>query len=198
MFKQSILCCLLLLAMQVNAQDTPQTLIVAGGCFWCVESDFEALEGVLSAESGYINGETKNPTYREVASKKTGHYEAVKITYDPSVVELPALVEFFWRTIDPTDPDGQFCDKGSPYKTALFYQDASQQALFNESKETLQANKPFEGSVVTEILAAETFYPAEDYHQDYASKNPFRYKLYRSSCGRDKRIKQLWGEVISK
>ena len=198
MFKQFIVSCFLLLALQVNAESSPKTLIVAGGCFWCVESDFEALDGVLSAESGYINGETKNPTYREVASKKTGHYEAVKITYDPAVVELPDLVEFFWRTIDPTDPDGQFCDKGSPYKTALFYQDASQQALFNESKANLQANKPFEGSVVTEVLPAETFYLAEDYHQDYASKNPFRYKLYRSSCGRDKRIKQLWGEVITK
>lgn len=187
-----------LLSTGVQAQLAPQTLIVAGGCFWCVESDYEALDGVISAESGYINGKTENPTYREVASKATGHFEAVKITYNPSEVELSTLVDFFWRTIDPTDADGQFCDKGSPYKTALFYQNTSQQALFTQSKEALQVNKPFEDDVVTEVLAAETFYPAEGYHQDYYKKNPFRYKLYRKSCGRDARVKRLWGSLAVK
>ena len=198
MFK-SILLFLSVVVWSVSAyaQLAPQTLIVAGGCFWCVESDFEALDGVISAESGYINGETEDPTYREVASKKTGHYEAVKITYNPSEVELSELVDFFWRTIDPTDPDGQFCDKGSPYKTALFYLNASQQKLFSESKAELQKNKPFEEEVVTEVLAAETFYPAETYHQDYYKKNPFRYKLYRKSCGRDARVKKLWGGLVT-
>ena len=198
MFKKlSLLLCIFMWASHAQAQLAPQTLIVAGGCFWCVESDYEGLEGVISAESGYINGETENPTYREVAAKKTGHFEAVKITYNPSEVELSTLVEFFWRTIDPTDPNGQFCDKGSPYKTALFYQDAAQQAVFEDSKANLQANKPFSDDIVTEILAAETFYMAEEYHQDYYLKSPLRYKVYRKSCGRDKRIKQLWGEVVS-
>lgn len=174
------------------------SLIVAGGCFWCVESDFEKVDGVVSAVSGYINGTTENPTYREVASKRTGHYEAVKITYDDSVVSLEELTEYFWKTIDPTDAHGQFCDKGSPYLTGLFYQNENQQAVFEKSLANLQKNKPFEADIATKILQAETFYLAEDYHQDYYKKNPIRYRLYRTGCGRDATIKQLWGEVASK
>lgn len=174
-----------------------ETLIVAGGCFWCVESDYEAYPGVLKAESGYINGHVANPTYRQVASKQTGHFEAVKITYDASKVSLEALTEYFWKTIDPTDAYGQFCDKGSPYKTALFYQNDQQEKVFTDSLANLQKNKPFEKDVVTEVLAAETFYLAEDYHQDYYKKSALRYKFYRKSCRRDATIYKLWGEVAS-
>jgi peptide-methionine (S)-S-oxide reductase len=175
-----------------------QTIIVAGGCFWCVESDYEKHPGVLSAESGYINGATKNPTYRQVAGKKTGHYEVVKITYNPDEVSAKILVDYFWRTIDPTDDKGQFCDKGSPYKTALFYQNADQEKTFRQSLVTIEKNKPFDENIVTKILPAEVFYSAEDYHQDYYKKSSLRYKYYRASCGRDARIKKLWGEVASK
>jgi peptide-methionine (S)-S-oxide reductase len=175
-----------------------KTLIVAGGCFWCVEKDFEKVNGVISAVSGYINGTTENPTYREVASKKTGHYEAVKITYDSEQVTLEELTEYFWRTIDPTDAYGQFCDKGSPYLTALFYQNVEQERVFKASLENLKQSKPFSEDIATKIVKAETFYIAEDYHQDYYKKNPIRYNLYRNSCGRDKTIKSLWGEVASK
>ncbi len=174
-----------------------ENIIVAGGCFWCVESDYEKLSGVLSAESGYINGHVPNPSYRQVAAKKTGHFEAVKITYDPAIVSIQTLTEYFWKTIDPTDAYGQFCDKGSPYKTALFYQDDQQKRVFTESREQLEKNKPFAMEIVTEILPAETFYLAEEYHQDYYKKSSLRYRFYRASCGRDARIQDLWGEVVS-
>lgn len=175
-----------------------QTMIVAGGCFWCVESDFEAVEGVSEAVSGYIGGHTANPTYNQVSSKKTGHYEAVEITFDDDVVSLETLSDYYWKTIDPTDANGQFCDKGGPYKTAMFYQDATQQAVFEASLEKVVANKPFSNDIVTPVLAATKFYPAEDYHQDYYKENPKRYSYYRFSCGRDSKIKKLWGSVESK
>ncbi|BCE03678.1 peptide-methionine (S)-S-oxide reductase MsrA [Marinicellulosiphila megalodicopiae] len=181
-----------------NSYAQTQTIIVAGGCFWCVESDFEAVEGVSEAVSGYIGGHTKNPTYKQVSSKNTGHYEAVKITFDDEVVSLETLSDYFWKTIDPTDANGQFCDKGGPYKTAMFYQDAEQQAVFEASLAKVKANKPFSEDIVTPILAATKFYPAEDYHQDYYTKNPKRYSYYRFSCGRDSKIKKLWGSVESK
>ena len=187
-----------LYSAQSFAQQSLPTLIVAGGCFWCVEKDFEKHPGVISAVSGYINGDTPNPTYQQVAQKNTGHFEAVKITYNPEQVELERLVDYFWRTIDPTDPKGQFCDKGSPYKTALFYQDDAQKVLFEQSKKMLSANKPFSADIVTEILKAETFYPAEGYHQDFYKKSALRYNFYRQSCRRDATIKKLWGEVASK
>jgi peptide-methionine (S)-S-oxide reductase len=181
-----------------KAFSATETLIVAGGCFWCVESDYEKFTGVLAAESGYINGHVTHPTYRQVASKKTGHYEAVKITYDPAQVSAKELTEYFWKTIDPTDANGQFCDKGSPYKTALFYQNTEQQKLFTESLAALIQSKPFKKEVATEVLPAETFYLAEEYHQDYYKKNPLRYQYYRASCRRDATIERLWGEVASK
>lgn len=181
-----------------SAFASEQTIIVAGGCFWCVESDYEKFPGVLSAESGYINGTTENPTYREVASKKTGHYEAVRITYDDKQVSIKQLLDYFWRTIDPTDDTGQFCDKGSPYKTGLFYQTPEQEKQFRQSLATLNKEKPFSEEVVTPILEAGTFYLAEDYHQDFYKKSSLRYKYYRASCGRDARIKALWGSVASK
>ncbi len=197
-FVYSLLTSLVLFGSTLPAQAKTDTLIVAGGCFWCVESDFEKLEGVSKAVSGYINGTTPNPTYEEVAAKKTGHYEAVEITFDDEKISAAALTEYFWKTIDPTDPHGQFCDKGSPYKTGLFYQNETQRKVFTDSLSALKQNKPFDAPVVTEILAAQTFYPAEEYHQDYYKKNPIRYNYYRSGCGRDARIKALWGEVISK
>ncbi|MEO0443528.1 MAG: peptide-methionine (S)-S-oxide reductase MsrA [Pseudomonadota bacterium] len=175
-----------------------ENIIVAGGCFWCVEADYEKQQGVISAVSGYINGHTPNPTYRQVAAKQTGHFEAVKITYDANLVSARALVDFFWKTIDPTDATGQFCDKGSPYKTALFYQNENQKDIFEASFTDINQSKPFNAPIVTEILAAKRFYRAEEYHQDYYKKSRLRYRYYRSVCGRDARVKELWGEVVSK
>ena len=185
-------------ALSLPAHAETQTLIVGGGCFWCVESDFEKVDGVSEVVSGYINGTVANPTYQQVSSKKTGHYEVVKITYDDQKVQLRTLVDYFWKTIDPTDANGQFCDKGTPYKTGIFYQNEAQKQVAEASLAALNANKPFAAPVVTEILAAKTFYIAEGYHQDYYKKNPIRYTYYRNGCGRDKRIEQLWGEVASK
>ena len=165
----------------------------AGGCFWCVEADFDKVPGVLSTTSGYIGGKTANPTYEQVASKITGHAEAVEIVYDPSKVSYEKLVEHFWRTIDPTTKDAQFCDHGSPYRSAIFANDAAQLKIAQASLETLKKNKPFKEPVVTEILSAGPVYKAEDYHPDYYKKNPVRYQYYRSACGRDARLKQLWG-----
>jgi len=172
-------------------------LIVAGGCFWCTESDFEKYQGVLHAESGYINGSTLNPTYNEVASNQTGHFEAVKITYDKDLVSLRDLVDFYWYTIDPTDSSGQFCDKGSSYKTALFYQDKTQKTVFEDSLANIELKKPFAEPIVTEILEAKIFYSAEDYHQDFYKKSSLRYRYYRHSCGREKRIEELWGQIVT-
>jgi peptide-methionine (S)-S-oxide reductase len=165
----------------------------AGGCFWCVESDFDKVDGVISTTSGYIGGKTANPTYEQVSSKTTGHAEAVEIVFDPKKVSYEKLVEYFWRTIDPTEKDGQFCDKGSPYRTAIFAHDMAQLKAAQASRDALEKTKPFKAPIVTEIVSANTFYPAETYHQDYYIKNPVRYKYYRTSCGRDARVKELWG-----
>ncbi|HYM46944.1 MAG TPA: peptide-methionine (S)-S-oxide reductase MsrA [Burkholderiaceae bacterium] len=165
----------------------------AGGCFWCTESDFDKVEGVISTTSGYIGGKTANPTYESVTAGNSGHAEAVQVVYDPSKVSYAKLVEYFWRTIDPTVKDRQFCDAGSSYRSAIFVHDEQQRAVADASKKALSNNKPFREPIVTEIVNATTFYPAEDYHQDYYLKNPVRYKFYRFNCGRDARLKQLWG-----
>ena len=165
----------------------------AGGCFWCVEADFDKVPGVLSTTSGYTGGSVANPSYEQVSSKRTGHAEAVEIVFDPSKVSYEKLVEHFWRTIDPTTKDAQFCDHGSPYRTAIFANDATQLKAAQASLEALKKNKPFKEPIVTEIVSAGPFYKAEDYHQDYYKKNPVRYQYYRSACGRDARLKQLWG-----
>lgn len=170
----------------------------AGGCFWCVESDFDKIPGVISTTSGYIGGKVPNPSYEQVSSKATGHAEAVEIVYDPGKVSYERLVEYFWHTIDPTVRDQQFCDRGSPYRTAIFAHDAKQLQVAQASRAALEKSKPFKEPIVTEILLAPTFYPAEDYHQDYYLKNPVRYKYYRTSCGRDSRLKELWGEKAGK
>ena len=186
---------LVLAAASASAQ-TPAPAakaIFAGGCFWCVEADFDKVPGVLSTTSGYIGGKLANPTYEQVAAKLTGHAEAVEIVFDPSKVTYEKLVEHFWRTIDPTTKDAQFCDHGSPYRTAIFANDADQLKIAQASLAALQKSKPFKEPIVTEIVSAGPFYKAEDYHQDYYKKNPVRYQYYRTACGRDARLKQLWG-----
>jgi len=166
----------------------------AGGCFWCVEADFDKVPGVVSTTSGYIGGTVANPSYEQVSSKATGHAEAVEIVFDPAKVSYAELVNHFWRTIDPTTRDRQFCDVGSPYRTAIFTHDAQQAALVKQSLDALEKAKPFKEPIVTTVLPATTFYPAEAYHQDYYKKNPVRYAYYRASCGRDARLEQLWGK----
>ena len=168
--------------------------VFAGGCFWCVESDFDKVPGVLSTTSGYTGGNTVNPTYEQVSAKRTGHAEVVEIVFDPAKVSYEKLVEHYWRTIDPTTKDRQFCDAGSPYRTAIYAQDDAQLQIAIASRAALEKSKPFKDSIVTEIVKGGAFYPAEAYHQDYYKKNPVRYNYYRTSCGRDARLKQLWGE----
>ncbi len=176
------------------AAPTTAKAIFAGGCFWCVEADFDKVQGVLSTTSGYIGGNVPNPTYQQVAGKSTGHAEAVEIVYDPSKVSYKALLEYFWRTIDPTTQDRQFCDSGSPYRTAIFALDGEQLKAAQASMAALEKSKPFQEPIVTQIALAGPFYAAEDYHQDYYKKNPVRYQYYRAGCGRDVRLKQLWGK----
>jgi len=167
--------------------------IFAGGCFWCTEADFEKLPGVISAESGYTAGKKPNPTYEEVSAGTTGHTEAVRVTYDPAKVTYPQLVEYFWRTIDPTVKDRQFCDAGSQYRSGIYWQKEEERKVAEASRDALVASKKFK-EIHTEIAAASVFYPAEEYHQDYYKKNPIRYNYYRSGCGRDARLEQLWGK----
>ena len=190
----------LLLSAPVSAQ-TPSTAApartakatFAGGCFWCVEADFDKVPGVISTTSGYTGGRTPNPTYEQVSAKGTGHAEAVEVVYDPQKVSYEQLLEKFWRSIDPTTRDRQFCDSGSPYRTAIFAHDDAQLAAARASLAALEKSKPFKEPIVTTIERAGPFYPAEAYHQDYYLKNPIRYKYYRTSCGRDARLQELWG-----
>ena len=165
----------------------------AGGCFWCMEHPFDELEGVISTTSGYIGGHKKDPTYKEVSSGNTGHTEAVEVLYDPEKIGYGELLDVFWRNIDPTVKDRQFCDWGSQYRTGIFYHDDEQKHLADASRQKLIDSGRFR-SIKTEITAASMFYVAEGYHQDYYIKNPWRYKAYRYSCGRDKRLKELWGD----
>ena len=188
---------MVLVSFSSLVQAKTDTLIVAGGCFWCVESDFEGKTGVLGVVSGYTGGDTPNHTYEQVSHTETGHYEAVQISFDDTKVSLKDLVEYYWRTVDPTDPKGQFCDKGSSYRTALFYQSEAQKQVFETSLQALNTNKPFSAPIVTSLLPAKAFYLAEDYHQDYYQKNPVRYKYYRWNCGRDATVEKLWGSVAS-
>lgn len=176
---------------------TAQTALAtfAGGCFWCMEPPYDKLPGVISTTSGYIGGHKKQPTYQEVTAGGTGHAEAVQVVYDPQKVSYETLLEVFWHNVDPTQKDGQFCDHGRQYRTAIFYHDAMQQQLAEASKAALQKSKPFKEDIVTEIVPAGEFYPAEDYHQDYYLKNPLRYKFYRFNCGRDQRLQALWGKA---
>lgn len=166
--------------------------IFAGGCFWCMEAVFEPLPGIIKTISGYTGGHTENPTYKEVSNGKTGHSEVVKITYDPSKISYETLLEVFWRNIDPFDNNGQFCDKGDQYKATLFYTNTKQKQLAEASKVAIQ--EKFMGKpIVTAIKGSGKFFPAEDYHQDYYLKNPYIYKFYRFTCGRDRRLSKVWG-----
>jgi peptide-methionine (S)-S-oxide reductase len=164
----------------------------AGGCFWCMEPPFDKLDGVISTTSGYTGGQKKDPTYEEVSAGTTGHTEAVEVVYDPRKVTYAKLLEIFWRNIDPTTADRQFCDVGSQYRAAIFYHDDTQRRLAEQSKQAVaqRLRRP----VVTEVQPAAPFYVAEDYHQDYYKKNPVRYRFYRTGCGRDQRLEQIWGK----
>ncbi len=170
-----------------------ETATFAGGCFWCVEADFDKVEGVISTTSGYIGGDKKNPTYKQVSAGGTGHTEAVQIVYDPAKVTYAELLKVLWRNIDPTTPHRQFCDAGSQYRAEIFHHNERQKDLAEQSKREVESTKPFEAPIVTQITMVSEFYPAEEYHPDYYLKNPVRYKIYRYGCGRDKRLKQLWG-----
>lgn len=181
---------------QTMAEETTTTAraIFAGGCFWCMEPPFEKLDGVHAVLSGYIGGHKPNPTYREVSSGGTGHAEAVEISYDPARVTYQQLLEVFWMNIDPTDGRGQFVDRGDQYRSGIFYLDEEQKRLAEESKARLQASGRFDRPIVTEIVAATTFYRAEAYHQDYYKENPVRYTFYRYNSGRDQFLRKAWGE----
>ncbi len=179
------------------AENRIQTATFAGGCFWCMEPPFDGLPGVLSTTSGYTGGHQKNPTYEQVSNGVTGHTEAVQIEFDASKISYQELLAVFWKNIDPTTADRQFCDTGSQYRPAIFYHNDEQKKAVEQSLKALEQNKPFDEDIVTEISPATTFYPAEDYHQDYYLKNPLRYKYYRFACGRDKRLELLWGKSSS-
>lgn len=166
----------------------------AGGCFWCMELPFEKIKGVTSVISGYSGGHVENPMYRQVTSGTTGHAEVVQVTYDAEIVSFEALLDVYWRQFDPTDPDGSFVDRGSQYRSVIFYHDMEQQRLAVESKKELDGSGRFPKPVVTEILPFQEFYPAEDYHQDYYRVNPIRYKYYRRNSGRDQYLAMVWGE----
>ncbi len=170
----------------------------AGGCFWCMEPPYDKLPGVVATISGYMGGSKVNPTYQEVSAGTTGHTEVVQVVYDPKKVTYEKLLEVFWVNIDPTVKDRQFCDSGSQYRSSVFYHDAEQRKAAEASRAALEKSKPFKDALVTPIEMAAAFYPAEDYHQDYYQKNPVRYQLYRSGCGRDARLKQLWGNRAGK
>jgi peptide-methionine (S)-S-oxide reductase len=182
----------------IAAQGSPaaqqlQKATFAGGCFWCMEQPFEELPGVVSVTSGYTGGHKKNPSYEEVSAGGTGHAEAVQVVYDPAKIGYDKLLDRFWHNIDPTVKDRQFCDKGNQYRSGIFYHNEEQRRLALQSRKALEANKPFREPIITEIVAAGEFYAAEEYHQQYHKKNPIRYKFYRTSCGRDQRLRELWG-----
>ena len=190
---------LLCLGQSVGAADAPatkgaevRTAIFAGGCFWCIEADFEKLPGVVDVESGYTAGHTANPTYKQVSAGTTGHTEAVRVTYDPQKVSYQQLVDYFWRHIDPTVKNRQFCDVGSQYRSGIYWQNDAERKVVESSRDVLLATGKLP-RIETEIAQASTFYLAEEYHQDYYKKNPLRYAYYRQGCGRDARVQQIWG-----
>lgn len=166
----------------------------AGGCFWCMEEAFEKVEGVIETVSGYMGGTVKNPSYEEVSSGRTGHAESVEVRYDPARVTYTQLLEAFWRNVDPITPNAQFCDHGSQYRAAIFYQGDEEKRLAEESKRAIEQSKRFAAPIVTQVTSASEFFPAEEYHQDFYKKNPIRYKYYKFSCGRAQRLEALWGK----
>jgi peptide-methionine (S)-S-oxide reductase len=186
-----------LIGQVATAMDTPtpqyDIATFAGGCFWCMERPFDEVDGVISTTSGYTGGHKKDPTYKEVSHGGTGHAEAVQIVYDPKKVSYTQLLDVFWHNVDPTNAHGQFCDNGDQYRSEIFYHNEEQRRLAVASEQDLEKHKRFAAPNVTRITPATTFYPAEEYHQDYYQKNPLRYKFYRFSCGRDQRLEELWG-----
>ncbi len=181
-------------AMDANPPEGTRAAVFAGGCFWCTESDFEKVDGVIEAISGYTGGDVENPTYKQVSRGGTGHLEAVKVIYDPQKIDFNALLDIFWRKVNPTDGGGQFVDRGDQYRSAIFYADNGERRLAQASKEKLAASGIFDKSLATDILPLGTFYPAEDYHQNYYKKNPIRYKWYRSGSGRDQFLNKVWAD----
>jgi peptide-methionine (S)-S-oxide reductase len=194
---------LMLMSASIHAKEVTktsgihnETATFAGGCFWCMESPFDKLPGVISVTVGYTGGNVRNPTYEQVSAGGTGHAESVQIVYDPMRINYKKLLDVFWHNIDPTTKDRQFCDVGHQYRSAIFYHGDDQRRIAEESKAALDRKKPFQESIVTEITLAGEFYPAEEYHQHYYKKNPLRYKFYRAGCGRDQRLKELWKNEV--
>jgi len=185
----------LCISLPVLAQQKLEKATFAAGCFWCTEEAFDKLPGVVSTTSGYTGGGVKRPSYEMVSSGTTGHAESVEVLYDPSKVSYAQLLDVYWHNVDPTDGGGQFCDRGNQYRTAIFYHDDEQRRLAEQSRKDIEASGKLKQPIVTQIVAASEFYPAEDYHQDYYIKNPVRYRYYRFNCGRDARLKDLWGQA---
>jgi peptide-methionine (S)-S-oxide reductase len=181
-------------ALQQTSGEGYRTATFAGGCFWCMEPPFDELPGVISTTSGYTGGRTRNPTYGEVSAGDTGHAEAVEVVYDPARISYEQLLEVFWKNIDPITPNRQFCDVGSQYRSAVFYHGDEQKALAEHSKRAIESSGRFDKPIVTEIRPAGPFYKAEEYHQDYYRKNPIRFNFYKFSCGRARRLAELWGD----
>lgn len=202
MFKRLLLAGLgaliLLLGLAAPAFATPDPSLAratfAGGCFWCMEKPFDELPGVINTTSGYTGGTVENPSYYQVSAGGTGHLEAVQVTYDPAQVTYDRLLEVFWHNVDPLDNKGQFCDKGSQYRAAIFYETWTEEQAAKTSKAALEESGKFRRAIATNILPASRFYPAEDYHQDYYKTHPVRYQVYRFGCGRDQRLSQVWGD----
>lgn len=204
-FERALAALLLLTSATVQAEESAlpkprqvETAVFAGGCFWCVEEAFDEVEGVLATTSGYTGGDVENPSYEQVSAGGTGHYEAVRVRYDPEQVSYDTLLEAFWHNIDPTDPDGQFCDQGSSYRSAVFWRTPAQREQAEASKAALAQDPDAPSPVTTAILRAGAFYEAEAYHQDYYRKNPLRYRFYKTACGRLGRLEELWGERAGK
>ncbi len=197
MVRSLVFALLLISSLNLQAQNL-QKATFAAGCFWCTEEAFEKVPGVTAAVAGYIGGKTKNPTYEQVSSGMTGHTEAVQVTYDPGKVSYEQLLDVFWLNHDPTVTDRQFCDSGSQYRPAIFVYNEEQKKLAEASKAKWEKNKPFKQPILTPIVQAGEFWPAEEYHQDYYKKNPVRYKFYVTGCGRYDRLDQLWGALRKK
>jgi len=187
--------CLIVAAAAFAAPANRATAVFAGGCFWCEETAFEGVPGVVAVISGYTGGQVPNPTYEQVSSGVTGHAESVQVIYDPSKISYEKLLDIFWHNVDPFQANGQFCDHGNQYRSAIFYRDETQRKAAEASRARLEEEPRFKGKIVTQIVPASTFYPAEEYHQDFYKKNPVRYHSYRAGCGRDARLKEIWGEA---
>jgi len=194
-FGIGLVLCLGIAAAALAAPANRATAVFAGGCFWCEETAFEGVPGVIAAISGYTGGQVPNPTYEQVSSGVTGHAESVQVIYDPSKITYEKLLDIFWHNVDPFQANGQFCDHGNQYRSAIFYKDEAQRKAAEASKARLEEEPRFKGKIVTQIVPASTFYQAEEYHQDFYKKNPVRYHSYRTGCGRDARLKEIWGEA---